>query len=95
MRHLTPLSAVLLLFCAGQLRAEVEDLREILGQLQEGELWSEAVFEGGRVSYMMVEEIKGDSVAVTEVLGPLHRQRATYALADFESLRELGPQRIQ
>ena len=95
MRHLTPLSAVLLLFCAGQLRAEVEDLREILGQLQEGELWSEAVFEGGRVRSMKVEEIKGDSVAVTEVLGPLQRQRATYALADFESLRELGPQRIQ
>jgi len=95
MRHLTPLFAILLLFCAGQLRAEVEGLKGILGQLQEGELWGEAVFDGGRVRSIQVEEIKGDSVAVTEVLGPLQRQRATYALADFANLRELGPHRIQ
>ncbi len=97
MRYPVPLLAVLLLLFAAELRAEIADgeLRVLLGQLQEGEFWGEAVLDGGRVRSMMVEEIKEDSVSVTEVFGPLQRQRTTYALADIKSLRELGPQRIQ
>jgi hypothetical protein len=74
---------------------DMEELQGLLRQLQEAEHWGEAVLAGGRVRSMQVEEMRGDSVAVVEVLGALQRHEATYALSEFHSLRDLGEQRIQ
>jgi len=97
MRYPALFLAVLLLFSGAEAHAEIEagELRSLLGHLQRDGLWGEAAFEGGRVRSLKVESIGEDSVSVTEIFGPLQHQAATYALADFNSLRELGPQRIQ
>jgi hypothetical protein len=97
MRYAALFLAVLLHFSGAEVHAEIEagELRSLLGHLQADGLWGEATFAGGRVRSLKVEHVGEDSVSVTEIFGPLQHQAATYALADFNSLRELGPQRIQ
>ena len=72
----------------------VDQVRGKLVQLQENDLWGEAVLEGGRIRSIKVDSLSSDSVAVNEVLGALQRRPAVYALAEIRSLRELGAQRI-
>jgi hypothetical protein len=67
---------------------------EKLDHLQRGDLWGEAVFVGDRVRSIKVDSMTTDSVAVIEVLGPLQRRLASYALTDIRSVRELGTYRI-
>ena len=97
MRFSAWILAVFLLFQGRMAHAEIdgEELQGLLRQLQETEHWGEAVLAGGRVRSMQVEEMRGDSVAVIEIVGALQRHEAHYALSEFHSLRDLGQWRIQ
>ena len=89
------LPAILLVARGAEAATEVEKVRGLLEKMQAEEAWGEAVFTDGRVRSLRVEEIEADSVAVVEVVGALQEREATYALAEFCSLRTLGTQRIQ
>ena len=65
-----------------------------LDHLRQGDLWGEAVFHGDKVRSIKVDSMTTDSVAVIEVLGPLQRRLAKYAITDIRSVRELGAYRI-
>ena len=67
---------------------------ERLDHLQRGDLWGEAVLQGDKVRSIKVDSMTVDSVAVIEVLGPLQRRLARYAITDIRSVRELGVHRI-
>ena len=73
---------------------ETDQVRDKLVQLQEDDLWGEAMLAGGQIRSIKVDSLSSDSVAVSEVLGALQRRAAVYALADIHSLRELGVHRI-
>lgn len=72
----------------------VDETRALLRQLQESDLWGEAVLEGGRIRDIKVDSLAADSVIVREVVGALHQRRAVYSLTEINSLRQLGAQRI-
>ena len=67
---------------------------EKLSHLQQEDLWGEAVLRSEKVRSIKVDSMTTDSVAVIEVLGPLQRRLATYALTEIRSVRELGVHRI-
>lgn len=73
---------------------DADELKELLGQLEEAQGWGEAVFADGSRRAVQVQGVEGDSVAVVEVFGALHQRDRRYALGQFHSLRDLGPQRI-
>ena len=72
----------------------MDETRALLRQLQENDLWGEAVLEGGRIRDIKVDSLGADSVIVHEVVGALHQRRAVYSLTEINSLRQLGVQRI-
>lgn len=74
---------------------EAGQVHTLLEEIQSENQWGEAVLTGGQVRSIQVGEVAGDSVRVTEVYGALQRRQATYAVADFRSLRTLGSERIQ
>jgi hypothetical protein len=90
------IALVVLLASATAVQAAMEaaELKELLSRLHEQKLWGEAVLADGRLRPIQVEALTEDSVAVREVVGALQERKATYALADIESLRELGELRI-
>ena len=67
---------------------------DTLIRLDRDDLWGEAVLKEGGVRPIRVVLIKGDTVDVREVIGALQERSATYAIAEFRSLRELGRHRI-
>lgn len=67
---------------------------ETLIKLDRDDLWGEAVLREGGVRPIKVVSMKGDTVDVREVVGPLQERPATYAISEFRSLRELGEHRI-
>jgi len=87
---------VLALLVPAAVRASMEpdEVRTMLERLRAEELWGEAVLGDGCVRAIQVDSLRGDSVAVREVVGALHQRQAVYALSDFRSLRELGAHRI-
>lgn len=74
--------------------ADPEELKNGLLQLKYAGRWGELHLEGGAVRAVQVDSLYGDSVAVSEVVGPLYEHRAVYKLTHIESLRDLGPHRI-
>lgn len=98
-RLLTPLAPMLVALCSwtadpAQGTLSVDETRDLLRQLQENDLWGEAVLEGGRIRDIKVDSLAADSVIVREVVGALHQRRAVYPLTEINSLRQLGVQRI-
>ena len=98
-RLLTPLAlglVALLPWAAepAQATMSADETRALLRQLQEGDLWGEAVLKGGSIRDIKVDSLAADSVIVREVVGALHQRRAVYPLSAITSLRQLGAQRI-
>ena len=79
----------------GRAQEEAADTRAQLEWLLSDGLWAEGLLSDGRVRSFQVVEMNADSVQVTEIYGALQRRSATYALADFSSVRVLGSERIQ
>ena len=75
---------------------DVPDQRivDTLIKLDREGLWGEAALKEGGVRPIRIVSIKGDSVEVREVIGALQERPASYAIAEFSSLRELGSFRI-
>lgn len=74
--------------------AKVEALRVLLQHLCDRRLWGEVVLADGRVRAIQVDALRGDSVAVREVIGALQERAAIYRLDQFSAARELGEHRI-
>jgi hypothetical protein len=74
--------------------AGAADVPSTLQAIHADSLWGEITLETGRVRQIQVQSLRGDSVAVREVIGALHVRPATYPLASIRSAREIGVQRI-
>lgn len=84
---------VILFLSAPQLA--VADVMAELDSLRSRGEWGELSLTNGLVRQVQVDTIEGQQVMLQEVIGALHMRPATYALSDVQSVRPLGPRRIQ
>ena len=71
------------------------DVAAELDSLRIQDSWGEIGFESGQMRQAKVTAVQDSTVTLTEVIGALHERPATYSLAEVQSVRALGPRRLQ
>ncbi|MBT3344470.1 MAG: hypothetical protein HN712_21205 [Gemmatimonadetes bacterium] len=76
-------------------QAVAADVAAELDSLRVQASWGELAFGNGQIRQVKVDAVEDGQVMLTEVIGALHVRPATYSLNEVQSVRVLGPRRIQ